>query len=81
MLKIQSLGKRESESGVLVLRQLYSQPIVSTTTIMGWTKFSRVGSQKLIDRFVNLGILTVKDERETYNRTYVYQKYLQIFLR
>lgn len=81
MLKIQSLGKRESESGVLVLRQLYSQPIISTKTIMEWTKFSRVGAQKLIDRFIDLGILSLKDEKETYDRTYIYQRYLDIFLK
>lgn len=81
MLKIQSLGKRESESGVVVLRQLYSQPIISTKTIMEWTSFSRVGAQKLIDRFIDLGILSLKDEKETYDRTYIYQKYLNIFLK
>ncbi len=79
MVKIQSLAKRESESGVLVLRKLYAQPIVSSKTIMEWTKFSRVGSQKLIDRFIKLGILDVKDEKETYDRTYVYRRYINIF--
>ena len=79
--KIQSLAKRESESGVLVLKKLYTQPIISSKTIMEWTKFSRVGAQKLIDRFINLGILNIKDEKETYDRTYVYQKYIDIFMK
>ena len=81
MAKIQSLAKRESESGVLVLRKLYAQPIVSSKTIMEWTKFSRVGSQKLIDRFVNLDILELKDAKETYDRTFVYRKYIDIFMK
>jgi Fic family protein len=80
MAKIQALAKRESESGVLVLRKLYAQPIVSTKTIMGWTGFSRVGAQKVIDRFVKLKILELKDEKETYDRTYIYREYLDIFI-
>lgn len=79
MAKILSLAKRESESGVLVLRKLYAQPIISTKTIMEWTSFSRAGAQKLIDRFMNLNILTLKDETETYDRTYIYGKYMDIF--
>lgn len=81
MAKIQALAKRESESGVLVLRKLYTQPIISSKTIMGWTKFSRVGSQKLIDRFMNLDILELKDAKETYDRTFVYRKYIDIFMK
>lgn len=81
MAKIQILAKRESESGVLVLQKLYKQPIISTKTIMDWTGFTRVGSQKVIDRFMKLGILEQKDEKETYDRTYLYKKYIDIFLR
>lgn len=35
--KIQSLAKRESESGILVLRKLYAQPIVTSKTIINST--------------------------------------------
>ncbi len=80
MAKIQSLAKRESKSGVLILRKLFSRPIISTRNIMEWTGFSRAGAQKAIDRFVNLGILQVKDEKEKYNRSYIYGKYVGIFL-
>ncbi len=79
MLKIQALAKRESESGVLVLRKLYAQPIVSTKIIMDWTGYTRAGAQKVIDRFIALGILQPKDENETYDRTYIYKKYVDIF--
>lgn len=81
MAKIQALAKRESKSGVLVLRKLYAQPIVSTKAIMEWTGFSRVGAQKVIDRFVGLGVLELKDEKETYDRTYIYRKYVNIFMK
>jgi Fic family protein len=81
MSKIQMLAKRESESGVLVMRKLYAQPIVTTRSIMEWTNFSRTGAQKVIDRFIHLGILELRDEKETYDKSYVYKKYLNIFLK
>ena len=80
MAKLQALAKRESESGILVLQKLYGQPIVSTKTVMDWTGFSRVGSQKLIDRFIKLGILETKDEKQSYDRSYHYKKYIDIFM-
>lgn len=79
MEKLLSLAKRESESGVLVLRKLYSQPIITTRIIMEWTKFTRAGAQKLIDRFISLGILQIWGSEESYDRKYVYKKYLDIF--
>lgn len=81
MTRIQALAKRESESGTLILRKLYAQPIVSTKTIMEWTGFTRAGAQKAIDRFVKLGILSLKDKKETYDRTYIYRKYVDIFMK
>lgn len=80
MVKIQSLAKRESESGVIMLRKLYAQPIVSTRNIMEWTGFTRNGAQKVIDRFVKLGILELRDKKETYDRSYIYRRYIDIFL-
>lgn len=79
MAKIQSLAKRESESGVVILRKLYSQPIINTKTIMGWSGFTRAGAQKLIDRFISLRILEPREEKGTYDRTYIYRTYLDIF--
>lgn len=79
MAKIQALAKRESESGVLVLKKLYAQPIITTRIIMEWTKFTRAGAQKLVDRFISLGILQSRDEKETYDRTYIYRSYVHIF--
>lgn len=81
MAKILALAKRESESGVLVMRKLYIQPIVTTRTIMGWTGFTRAGAQRVIDRFVKLKVLDLRDEEKTYDRTYVYRKYLDVFVR
>jgi Fic family protein len=80
MMKIQALAKRESESGISVLSHLFASPIVTTKIIMNWTKFTRAGAQRLIDRFIELDILKVSDEKEKYDRKYVYQKYLRSFV-
>ncbi len=81
MAKMQALAKRESESGILVLQKLYVQPIISTKIIMDWTGFSRVGAQKVADRFGKLGILEQKDDGKTYDRSYHYKNYIEIFLK
>ncbi len=79
MDKLISLAKRESESGVAVLKKLYSTPIITTKIIMDWTGFSRGGAQKLIDRFKNLNILEDVNEETEYDRKYKYGKYLETF--
>lgn len=81
MIKIQALAKRESESGVKVLSRLFGLPIVNTARIMKWTGFTRAGAQGVIDRFIKLGILEVRDEKTAYDRSYIYRKYVNIFLK
>jgi len=80
MMKIMSLAKRESESGVAVLSHLYGNPIINTRLVMEWTGYTRAGAIRVIDRFVGLGILVPKDTRGTYDSTYIYNKYLNIFI-
>lgn len=79
MLKIHTLGKRALESAMLVLPKLYAQPIVSVGTIKKWTDFTHVGSQRVIDRFIQIGILAPKDKGKTYGQSYMYKKYIDIF--
>jgi len=81
MMKIQALGKRESGSGILVLSRLFGNPIVTTKTIMDWTGFTRAGAQKIIDRFIKLGILSLRNKKALYDKSYVYSAYLNIFLK
>lgn len=77
--KLSTLSARASESAILVLTQLYGQPIVNVATIQGWTGFTWSGAQRVIDRFVNLGILSPKDEDIKYGQSYMYREYLDIF--
>jgi len=81
LAKISALNKTSSESAMRILPRLFAQPIVTVATIQEWAGFStRTGAQKLIDRFVDLGIIEIKDETVKYGRSYVYREYLEIFL-
>jgi len=79
MEKIQSLSKTASESSVIVIRKLFALPIVNVNTIKEWTGFTRQGAQRVIDRFVELGILEQKDKNEKYGRSFIYRRYVDIF--
>jgi Fic family protein len=79
VMKIQQLGKRASESAARVLPKLYEQPIVNVATVQKWTGFSRVGAQTVINRFIDMGILTPKDKDKKYGQSYIYKKYVEIF--
>ncbi|OGF62624.1 hypothetical protein A2662_03750 [Candidatus Giovannonibacteria bacterium RIFCSPHIGHO2_01_FULL_45_33] len=79
MLKIQKLGKRASESAALVLPKLYAQPIVNPPFVQKWTGFTRAGAQAVIDRFIEMGILSPKDKDKKYGQSYIYNKYVDIF--
>ena len=79
MQKIQVLAKRESESRMEVLQNLYSQPIVNSKKIMEWTGFSRTGAINLLEHMVKIEILTHQDKYDRYDRLYVYKDYLKLF--
>lgn len=80
MTKIHTLGKRASESAMLVLPKLYAQPIVNVGVIKKWTGFTHAGAERVIDRFVKIGILTPKDKNKTYGQSYMYKNYVDIFV-
>ena len=73
MEKIQTLAKRESESGVKVLSHLFRTPLTTVNEVRKWTGFTRAGAQKVIDRFIKLEILYA------HKKAYVYKKYLRTF--
>jgi len=79
MKKIHSLGKTDADSAIAVMPQLFKLPIVNVAVIQEWTGFTRQGAQKVIDRFVDLGILEQKDETKTYGRSFIYRRYVDIF--
>lgn len=79
MKKIHSLGKTAADSAIAVMPELFKLPIVNVAVIQEWTGFTRQGAQKVIDRFVDLGILEQKDETKTYGRSFIYRRYVDIF--
>ncbi|MEK6746436.1 MAG: Fic/DOC family N-terminal domain-containing protein [Pseudomonadota bacterium] len=81
MVKLQSLGKRASESAVLILPKLYAQPIVNVSMIVKWTGYTPAGAQKIVMRFVEMGILVPKDADKRYGQLYLYKDYIEIFSR
>ena len=80
MKKIQTFGKRASESAMVVLPKLYGQPIINNAIVQKWTGFTRAGAQIVINRFIKKGILTLKDKNKEYGQSYMYEEYLNIFI-
>ncbi len=80
MKKIQKLSKTASESSMKVLNYLFENPIVSVRNIMEVTGFSRTGSQKVLDRFIDMGILEVQKKEVNYDTKYIYTKYFNAFI-
>lgn len=79
MAKIHGLGKTASGSALKVLPQLFKLPIVNVHTIQSWTGFTKQGALNVIDRFIDLDILQLKDENATYDRSFIYKRYVDIF--
>lgn len=77
--KVQQLGKRASESAVVILPLLYKHPIVNTVLVCQWIGFTRAGAQKVIDRFVDMKILYPRHKDSNYGISYSYNDYLKIF--
>ncbi|EKD99376.1 MAG: Filamentation induced by cAMP protein Fic [uncultured bacterium] len=79
MMKIHQLGKRASESAVILMPKLYGQPIINVPLVQKWTGFTWRGAMTVIDRFIKMGILMPKDKDVKYGQSYVYRSYLEIF--
>lgn len=65
-------GKWASESATAVLPKLYGQPIVNVSVIQNWTGFTRAGAQTVIDRFIEMEILSPKNKDKKYGQSYIY---------
>jgi hypothetical protein len=79
MEKIQKLGKRASESAMIIFPKLYGQPIVNINLIQSWTGFTRAGAKMVVDRFIEMKILMSKDKDRKYGQSYIYDDYVKLF--
>jgi Fic family protein len=80
MLKVHALGKPLAEKSVDVLQKLYTTPVVTSTQIRQWTNYTRQGVVRLIDRFIELGILKLYRQGEGAKPSvFIYENYTKIF--
>ncbi|MFC1644990.1 hypothetical protein ACFL08_03115 [Patescibacteria group bacterium] len=47
--------------------------------VQKWTGFTRAGAQTVIDRFIDMKILSPKDKDRKYGQSYIYEDYVEIF--
>jgi len=76
--RVSTLG-RASKNAVLLLRNLYKLPIINVRKIQEFTGLSREAANRLVKKFVGLGILTPKSKEATYGRLFIYKDYLNLF--
>lgn len=78
MQTIASLGKKTGIGAMKLLKELYKSPIVNVRRVQEVTGFSRQGAYNVTERFVEVGILVSRDEKE-YGKNFVYADYLKLF--
>jgi len=61
------------------LKNLYKLPIINVRKTQEFTGLSREAANRLVKRFVNLGLLHHKEKGKKYGRIFVYKEYLNIF--
>lgn len=77
--KVLALGGKQVPSASKLLLGLYRQPIVDIATVERITNLSRPAANALVQKFVDIGILTQIDETVTYGREFSYKEYLKLF--
>jgi len=76
--KTSELG-RASKNAIILLKNLYRIPIINVRKIEEIADLSREAANRLVKRFVKLGILFPKDKQVKYGRLFVYKDYLNLF--
>jgi len=76
--KVSSLG-RASKNAIVLLKNLYKQPVINVRKTQEFTGLSREAANRLVKRFVNIGLLQPKEKEKKYGRIFVYKEYLNLF--
>jgi len=76
--KVSSLG-RASKNAIVLLKHLYTLPIINVRKIQEFTGLSREAANRLLRRFVSLGPLHPKEKGKKYGRIFIYKEYLNLF--
>ena len=61
------------------MKNLYKLPIINVRKIQEVTNLSREASNRLVKRFIRLGLLHPKEKGKKYGRIFVYKEYLNLF--
>lgn len=77
--RLPSLG-RKSPAGMVLLRRLFSNPMVRPDEVATLTGTSMVAAYRLIDDFIKLGILREQTGFKR-NRVFVFDEYMKLFQR
>ena len=80
MGKISGLSRRASETALRIYPNLFALPIVNVARVAEWGGLTRTGAQKVINRFVDMGILKPRNPDKSYGRSYEYEEYLRVFV-
>lgn len=76
-----TLSSKTREIAIPVVRELYKDTIVTSTTIGVWIQQTKPGTLKFINNLVKVGILKLHKKGEgTRPALYVHDKYLKIFI-
>lgn len=78
LYKVSTLG-RASKNAIVLLKNLYKLPIINVRKIQEFTGLSREAANRLVKRFVKLGLLHPKEKGKKYGRIFVYKEYLNLF--
>lgn len=76
--EVSTLG-RASKNAILLLKNLYKLPIINVRKTQEFTNLSREAANRLVKRFVNLGLLHPREKEKKYGRIFVYKEYLNLF--
>ncbi len=79
MRKVQQLGRASAPTTLAVLRNLYRLPTVGIADIVKWTQYSRPGAYKVIERLVDMDILSPVRDADSYSQKYIYRDYVDLF--
>lgn len=78
--KVMNLNRTASEATSKVLENLYKMPIAGIADIVKWTGYTERGGYKVINRLVDMGILSpLKSGENVYAQKWVYADYLALF--
>lgn len=76
--RLAGLGKANKQA-IVLLKNLFKLPMVNVRKIQEFTGLSREASNRLVKKFVKLGILHPKDKEKKYAQIFVYKEYLDLF--